>query len=350
MNPSSSPHFDIQIVHRVDELAPEVWEALSSGQPFQSQRWYRFGEAVMVNSPPSYIILYLDGKPVARAALWPVRDEPLPLNPAPLRSVVQTYLRHRPLMVCRSPLSGVAGLVLPPPPLREPALDILVNAAREEARRAGASFLVFDFLTPQLRDLAKSGLALGEVSGPGTLMDLPRRTFEGFLGGLDKSARKHYKRTQRKCAEMGLTVTRQDRVDRISEAMMLIRDVERRFGSAPNPWVAGMVEHLQMVGGTWLAAEMAGKLVGCELALQDNGAQVVTALGLADDVPYAYFALGYEDIRLAIETGACTLYWGSGAYDIKEHLGFSLYPNNLVAFAGLGPAPRMIARVASALM
>jgi hypothetical protein len=137
---------------------------------------------------------------------------------------------------------------------------------------------------------------------------------------------------------------------RISEALMLIRDVERRYGSAPNPWVAGMMEHLQLVGGTWLAAEIAGKLVGCELALQDNGAQVVTALGLADDAPHAYFALGYEDIRLAIETGAGALYWGSGAYDVKERLGFSLYPNNLVAFAGLGPAPRMIARVASALI
>jgi hypothetical protein len=350
MTTSASPHFDIQILHGVDEIAAEAWDTLAAGKPFQSHRWYRFGEAVMADSTPSYIILHLDGQPVARAALWPVSDEPLPLSPAPLRSMVGAYLRRRPLMVCRSPLSGMTGLVLPPPPLDGPALQTLARRARDGARLAGASFLVFDFLTPELRDLAPCGLTLGEVTGPGTLMELPWRTFEGFLADLDKNGRKHYKRTQRKCAELGITVTRRDSVDRIPEALRLVRNMERRFGSPPNPWMAGMLEHLELAGGTWLTAEMDGRLVGCELALQDNGAQVVTALGLADDASYAYFALGYEDIRLAIETGAGALYWGSGAYDVKERLGFSLYPNNLLAFAGLGPAPRMIARVASAFM
>jgi len=260
------------------------------------------------------------------------------------------YLRRRPLMVCRSPLSGMPGLVLPPAPLRKAVMRALVTAARKQAHRARASFLVFDFITPELHDLADCGLAFGEVSGPGTLMELPWRSFDSFLGGLDKNGRKHYKRTQRKCAELGITITRHNRVDRISEALRLIRNMERRFGSAPNPWMAGMLEHLQLVEGTWLAAEIDGKLVGCELALQDNGAQVVTALGLADHAPYAYFALGYEDIRLAIETGARALYWGSGAYDVKERLGFRPYQNNLVAFAGLGPAPRMVAKVAPAFL
>ena len=355
MSHTASPHFanrhfEIQIAHSVDEIAPEAWDALSAGQHFQSHRWYRFGESVMADSTPSYIILHLDRQPVARAALWPVRDEPLPLNPAPLRSMAQAYLRRRPLMVCRSPLSSMPGLVLPPAPLGQAAMRALVTAAREQAHLARASFLVFDFITPELRDLAKCGLVLGEVNGPGTLMELPWRSFDSFLVSLDRNGRKHYKRTQRKRAEMGITVTRHNHVDRLPEALRLIRDMERRFGSAPNPWMAGMMKNLHLVEGTWLTAEIYGRLVGCELALQDHGAQVVSALGLADDMPYAYFALGYEDIRLAIETGAGALYWGSGAYDVKERLGFSPYPNNLVAFAGLGAAPRVISRVAPAFL
>jgi len=350
MSQPATQHFDIRIVHSVDEISPEAWGALSAGRHFQSQRWYRFGEAVMAGSTPSYVILLLDGQPVACAALWLVRDEPLPLKPAPLRSLVQAYLRRRPLMVCRSPLSGMPGLILPPPPLREAATRALVTAAREQARLAGASFLVFDFIAPELRDLAGCGLTAGEVSGPGTRMEIGWHSFEAFLAGLNKNSRKHYGRTLRKAGELGITITRQRGVDRIPEALVLIRNMERRFGSAPSPWMAGMLEHLKMVEGTWLAAEMDGKLVGCELVLQDNGAQVVTALGLADDVPYAYFALGYEDIQLAIESGSRALYWGSGAYDVKERLGFGLYPNNLVAFAGFGAAPRLIAWLSSAFL
>lgn len=353
------------IAHSVAEIAPESWEALSGGAPFQSQRWYRFGEAVMADCPPTYVTVLDGGRPAARASLWLVRDEPLPVQGGPLREATQAYLRRRPLMLCRSPLSSMPGVLLRRPPeaprarfeLRgresaesDAATRALVSAAREQARLAGASFLVFDFLTPELGDLAACTLALGEAGDPGTLMELPWGSFDEFLAGLGKNGRKHYRRTVRRAEELGITVSRHRTVERIPEALDLIRGVERRYGSAPNPWMRGMMEQLEMVAGTWLAATIGQRLVGCELVLQDNGAQAVTALGLAPDVPYAYFALGYEDIRLAIETGMRTLYWGSGAYEVKERLGFRTYPNNLIAYAGLGLAPRLIARAAAVML
>jgi hypothetical protein len=111
-----------------------------------------------------------------------------------------------------------------------------------------------------------------------------------------------------------------------------------------------MLRNIEMVNGIWIAATVQDRLVGCELVLQDSGAQIVTALGLADDISYAYFALGYDDIRLAIENGMQTLYWGSGAYEVKKRLGFSLFPNNSIAFVGLGAAPRLVARLARAYL
>jgi predicted N-acyltransferase len=350
MQASGNPHLEIQVAHSIAEFAPDAWDALTGGAPFQSHCWYRFGEAVMADCEPTYLTVSEDGRALARAALWRVRDEPLPIIYAPAGHLLQAYLRRRPLMICRSPLSSMPGVLLPPPPLREAALPILAAAAREQAEAARASFLVFDFLTPGLRDVLACGLVRGEVSGPGTVMDLPWRSFDEFVGERSRNERKHYQRTLRHAAELGITVTRHRQVERIPEALELIRNMERRFRSAPNPWMKGMMEHIHQVDGTWLAATIGDRLVGCELLLQDNGAQLVTALGLAHEVPYVYFALGYEDIRVAIESGVRTLYWGSGAYDVKRRLGFSLYPNNLVAFAGLGFGPRLMARAAAAVL
>jgi predicted N-acyltransferase len=349
MRTPSSPHFDIQITRSAAEVNPELWDALTGAAHFQSHRWYRFGEAVMADCQPTYLTLFTDGRPAARAALWLVRDEPLPVDSERLRSVVHAYLRRRPLMICRSPLSGLPGLALRDTEHgRTATVAALVTGAREQAHGASASFLVFDFLTPDLRSIAENGLAVTEVSGPGTVMELPPLSFDEFIARLGKDGRNHYRRTLRHAQELGIEVTRHRQVERIREALALIRNVERRFKSAPNPWMVGMMEHLVLADGIWLAATIGDRLVGCGLSFVDNGAQVVTALGLADDVPYVYFALGYEALRLAIDSGARTLYWGSGAYDVKQRLGFSVYPNNLVAFAGFGAVPRLIARVASA--
>jgi hypothetical protein len=77
-------------------------------------------------------------------------------------------------------------------------------------------------------------------------------------------------------------------------------------------------------------------MVGCELMLGDKGAWVVTGLGLDHSVKYAYFALGYADLRHAIDGGARVLRWGSETYEVKERLGFRKELNNHDVFAGVG--------------
>ena len=79
-------------------------------------------------------------------------------------------------------------------------------------------------------------------------------------------------------------------------------------------------------------------MVGCGLTLIDNGAQVNVALGLVPDVPYVYFGLLYESLKIAFEYNVKLIRLGSGAYDVKRHLGFELENNNHVMVASANPA------------
>jgi hypothetical protein len=138
-----------------------------------------------------------------------------------------------------------------------------------------------------------------------------------------------------------------DSVEQIDEILPLIENVERRHRSTPNPWTRALLENMAQIGGVWLVARLGSRVVGCELILQDNGVQMVTSLGLEPGISGVYHLLGYADIRYAIESGAHTLRWGSGAYDAKRRLGFGLESNNHVIYRGLSPATQLLARLAS---
>jgi len=322
----------------VEAIGADAWDALAARQPFQSYQWYGFGERAMADCLPVYIILSLDGTPAARATFWLVREEPLPVPPL-AQFILQPLLRCWPLLICRSPLSNASGLILPEPPLRRTALEAILSAAHDEARKFKASFLVFDFLEQeQLHwDDWPSRFAHFQVPGPGTCMEIRWQSFDEYLNQLSKNERKHYKRTRKETERMGLRVTRQVSVSDIETAEALARNVERRYHNAPNPWLRGMFENLGMVNGAWLTAAIGNRLVGSELVLHDGDAQIHAALGLEKDIPYTYLALGYEGIRIAIEKKMRLLRWGSGAYDLKRRLGFQIENNNIVLFTARLP-------------
>jgi predicted N-acyltransferase len=287
----------------------------------------------MADCLPLYIILSLDDTPAARATFWLVREEPLPVSPL-AQSLLQPLLRRWPLLICRSPLSNASGLILPEPPLRRPALDTIISSAHEEARKLKASFLIFDFLDQEqsLWDDWPARFVKFQVPDPGTCMEIRWQSFDEYLNQLSKNERKHYKRTRKETERMGLNVTRQFSVSDVETAEALARNIERRYNSAPNPWLRGMFDNLGMVNGTWLTAAIGNRLVGSELVLHDGNAQIHAALGLEKDIPFTYLALGYEGIRLAIEKKMRLLRWGSGAYDLKRRLGFQIENNNTVLF------------------
>ena len=339
--------FDITIVHGVEQVGQAAWDELGGGRPFASYRWYRFGEAVMQGCMPVYIILAQAGQPIARATFWVIRNEPLPIPWQPLRALLQAVLRRWPMFICRSPLSNTSGLILPEPPLRAPVLEEIKQAALQEARKYNSSFLVFDFMEQEQTHWIEWGKLFVPytVTDPGTRMEIKWSNFDQYLGNLSPKARKHYRQYTREAGQVGIRITRHDHVPNLESALTLIQDVEKRHGSTPNPWTRGMLENAGQVGGTWLTASVNDQQVGCELILDDNGTQMVTALGLSQDFRHAYFLLGYADIQFAIEKGQHSLRWGSGAYEAKRQAGFELEKNNAIVFCGVFPLFRLLARL-----
>ena len=102
-----------------------------------------------------------------------------------------------------------------------------------------------------------------------------------------------------------------------------------------------------MVDGTGLEVRIGKRLVGCGLIFEDNGAQMTTALGLAENEQYVYFLLVYASLEAAFEKHVRLLRWGTGAYEVKERLGFKLVQDNFVAFRGTNGLTNLISQLAA---
>jgi hypothetical protein len=328
----------VQVFNSINEIEPQVWDRIVSGRGFQSHHWYRFGEKAMADAPPTYLVAWDNDTPIAGAALFKVYNEPLPL-PEVARKFMASVFKHRPLLICRSPLADTSALLLPGEPVRDVALASLAQAAHDEFKKQHCSFLVFDFLlTEQLRYPAwPAGFEPITVSEPGTYMPMEWETFEDYLESGNKHDRQHYKRSLREAESSGLVLTRHNTISDIDRALKLIRNVSIWHGSAPNPWMRGLLENFSMIDGTWLEIHKEGELVGCGAVVRDNKFQLATALGLEDDVPGGYFLLLYTALQEAFEHNVRLVRFGTGAYDVKRRLGFHLEDTNhaMVAMAGI---------------
>ncbi len=325
--------FEVQVLQSVEQIDAGSWDALGGNHPFSSHLWYRFGEAALAGDTPFYVLLSRHGEAVSRAAFWLVRQEPLPISWPPARRGMQAVFRHWPLVICRTALANAPGLILPAGEERHTALKTITRHAYDFAREHGASAVFFDNLSPEIVRSVNwpSDYTITNIAEPGTRLLLDGADFETFLSRLGKSARKDYHRHTNRAAELGITVACHNSACRINEAIALIRSVERHHHTSPHPHIQHILQQMEMVGGTWLTAEMGERLVGCGLLLGDGPVQFLTLLGLDYTVQFTYFQLVYAAIRRAIETGGRDLRGGSGAYDFKRRLGFEIEHNNIIA-------------------
>jgi predicted N-acyltransferase len=338
----------IRFASSIDSIDPEVWDQLSETQPFQSHRWYMFGQQVMADCPPVYLLVYEDHKLIGRACLWLVRNEPLPPKfPAPLRTLVSKLLKRWPLLICRSPMANTTGLIVPQDARRGAVLSLLTDAALTAGRERGASMVLFDFLNETEVQGWPSDFVTTKMPNSGTVMENHWQTMEEYLADGNKKDRQHYKRSLREAEKRGLQLARSRSVSDLGVAISLIRNVERRHMSPPNPWMRSLLEHMEMVDGMWLEAYIGSRLVGCGLILEDQGAQMTTALGLRENEPYAYFLLVYASLEHAFERQVRLLRWGTGAYEVKQRLGFALERDNYLTLGGTNRLSNWICRLAA---
>ena len=247
-------------------------------------------------------------------------------------------------MICRSPLSSLSGLILPEPPLCKTVQQVIGSKARELASEAGCSYLIFDYLSKQGSQNWPETFSTMTISDPGTVMRIDWPSFEAYLEAGNKKDRQHYKKTVREAEKLGIQVSRHSKVDDIEEALALVRGVERRHGSAENPWARAMLERIEMIDGIFLTARIGTRLVACGLVLQDNGTQINATLGLVAEVPYVYFMLVYESMKIAFEHKARFIRLGSGTYDVKQQLGFSQEDNNTLSYCASNRALQVTSR------
>lgn len=331
-------NLDVKVARHIGEADERAWDELSAGEPFQSHRWYRFGEAVMDDCEPFYALAYQGLRLVGRAALWKIRNEPLPKMSAPLRALLRMTIRKFPLLICRSPFAFTRGVALAKDLDPAPVLAALAESALEIAQKNACSFLLFDYLDAAASNQFPRTLLKSANPAPGTIMENRWANLADYLASRNKKDRQRYKRTMREAGKLGIRIARHSQARAVDDALSLIRNVERKHGALPNPWARRMLEQMGMVNGVFLTAVIEEDLIGCGLLLEDNGSQTASLLGLADDAPYAYFMLTYESLSVAFEGGVRSLRWGSGAYEVKKQLGFSLEDNGAVAFCAARPA------------
>ncbi len=340
---------EVKTYKSIQEIDPAIWDGIVAGRGFQSHKWYTFGERAMADCPPTYLIAWDGNKAIASAALFKVRNEPLPL-PKVARQFMASVLKRRPLLVCRSPLADTSAMLLPGEPERDEALSVLTQAAQEEFKKQRCSFLVFDYLlTEQLKYPWPAGYEPVTVSEPGTYMPIEWESFEAYLDAGNKKDRQHYKKTLREAESNGIVLSRHTSVSDVDTALKLIEDVSIWHGSAPNPWTRGLLENFSMIDGTWLEIHREDKLVGCGAVVRDNRFQLATSLGLEDDVPGGYFLLLYAALEEAFAHGVRLVRFGSGAYDVKRRLGFHLENTNhaMISMAGFRSRAKKQAAIAA---
>lgn len=333
----------IEIIHSIHDIDASVWNALSGGQPFQSHAWFSFGEEVMHDCTPVYILAYEEERLAGRASFWVVHNEPLPQYVGLWRPILKLILNKWPLLICRSPLSLTSGVFISAEgSARNIIFSRILESALDVGKQNGCSFLLFDYLGRDQNLDWSPDFSVMEVPNPGTFMENRWNGFDDYLEKGNKKDRQHYKRTVREAEKLGIKITRSTKVSHIDEALYLIHDVEHQHGAPENPWMRNMLLKMDMVNGVFLTAFMNEKLVGCGLLLEDNNAQMATALGLSKQVPYVYLMLVYEGIKTALEENIRLMRWGSGAYEVKQRLGFEREDNGLFAFAPIQPAIRKL--------
>jgi hypothetical protein len=339
---------EVQTFNSINEIDPEIWNLIVAGRGFQSHSWYQFGERAMAECQPTYLLAKDGDKPIASAALFKIHNEPLPL-PTIAREFMASVLKRRPLLVCRSPLADTSAMLLPGEPLREDALSVLAKAAQQEFKKQRCSFLVFDFLlTEQLRYRGwPQGYEPITVSEPGTYMPIEWDSFETYLKARNKNERQFFKKNLHEAEQNGLVLSKHKDVPEKEKALTLIENVSIWHGSAPNPWMRGMLTNFSMIDGTWLEIRKDGKLVGCAAVLRDNRFQLTTALGLEDDVPGGYFFLLYAALQEAFEHNVRLVRFGSGTYDVKRMLGLHLEDTNHAMATIAGIASRTSSKLKS---
>jgi hypothetical protein len=91
-------NLSVKTASRIHEIDAELWNQLSDGKPFQSYGWYVFGEQVMSDCQPIYLLAYKGDTLIARVSLWLMQNEPVPKMLGRMRKPAIAIFKRWPLL------------------------------------------------------------------------------------------------------------------------------------------------------------------------------------------------------------------------------------------------------------
>lgn len=336
----------VRWVQSADAIPEELWEQCFP-PPLEGRWWYAALERAGIDDQFTffYALLMRGGNSIGIAPAF-LMDVPLDIVAPPslarlLRSLGAYFprLRYQRTFFIGSPCSdeGTVGLA-PGVRLRDVAA-VLHEAARERAREAGASAIVWkdfpDTMSEDLSVLCKDASLFQLVSYPGTIVPRLEGSFEGYLKTLNAAKRNSLKRKLKRSRSMGtLDVSVIQHPDELLQDEIFnlfwqnyLKGKTRFERLTPQFFrrIAGEdVSHFIL-----LRMPRTGKLVAFMLCFR-LGARVINKfIGL--DYMYAkdwylYFRLWQEAIAWAAQSGASDLQSGQTGYMAKLDLGHKLVP------------------------
>lgn len=341
---ASATQLHIQATHSAKETDPEIWDKLGADISFASHRWQLFAEKTMTGCKPFILTVYDGSQAVARAILWKVPNEPLPIS-SWVRPIIMKFLEHNPLLICRAAYANQTSFICADQNIRKNARNLIAEESNKIARKEGCSAVLFDFIAQEdANDWPKDYITFS-MDDRGTKMSASWKSMAEYMASKSAKRRRHYKQTLRDAAEMNLEINVEKCAPNPKELIPLIRAVENRYGSPYNEWLEATLTHMEMVHGLLILVRQNGKTVGCGISLDDRGTQITTGLGIAPGLSNVYLVIIYKTLEVAFEKGLHTLRWGAGAYDLKQHLGFELENTNLIKANIIHPVLKILAKI-----
>ena len=334
----------IRVVYGINEIDANIWDELSMGQPFQSHKWYQYGEKVLDDCAPMYLLVYRGEVLIGRASFWLTRNEPLPQFAGIWQMPLKIILKRWPLLICRSPLSSMTGIVTTLEEDREEILRVISVEAIEQAYKLNCSALMFDFIPSADANTWMKGFSILKFPDVGTYMKNRWKDFDDYIATGDARNRKNYRRTMRESVKFEIDARHHVTEEEIEMLLPLVNHVDKLYGSMPNPWVKNMVRYMEMADGQLVTVIHDNKIIACSLMLEDRQVQLTTAFGRRTMQPFVYMMVVYKNLEVAFSRKVQAFRWGSGVYDIKKKLGFGLEDNGFVAFYPVQPFLRIISR------
>ncbi len=332
------------IQNEISKLDADAWDALTEKTPFTSIRWQTFCEHVHDHDQPFYFVVEADGRYIAAAVFWLYFRPAIPDFPPFIEKVLAPFFYQRPLFLCEIPVVEANGLVLPEEPeLKAAAMAKILDGAEKIAVQQKCSFVVFGHLSAELDGEFPPAANYHSVRlFPGTMLDLQGVTnYEAYLERLNKKQRKNIRRNRSSALEGGAKIVRRGHMD-AELAFSLASNVGEKHNAPLRKETKRHFASIEMVESCWLTVEIAGKVVGFDLLLGDQGVWKVKATGNDYSADNIYFLLSDEDVRFAIDQGARMLHAGTHLYHVKHRLGYEIREDGFVRYKGISWLGRLI--------